>query len=159
MDAPDKNLAAALGRIPSGLYILTLKRGDISTGMLASWVQQCSFQPPRITVGVKQGREVLGQLEPGSLFTLNQLEEGQTDLVAHFGRGFSWGAESFEGLPVDRDAPSGPVLQEALAVLECQASAHWVAGDHVLVLADVKAGRMLDEGHPMVHIRKNGFHY
>ena len=31
--------------------------------------------------------------------------------------------------------------------------------DHELFLAEVTAGRVLDESQPMVHIRKNGFHY
>src|SRR5882672_4348244 len=32
-----KQLAAALGRIPSGLFVLTFRQGEIETGMLASW--------------------------------------------------------------------------------------------------------------------------
>ena len=40
---PSKPLAAALGKVPSGLFILTVGRGQAETGMLASWVQQCSF--------------------------------------------------------------------------------------------------------------------
>jgi flavin reductase (DIM6/NTAB) family NADH-FMN oxidoreductase RutF len=33
------------------------------------------------------------------------------------------------------------------------------AGDHDLFLGRVLAGELLDEGQPMVHIRKNGLHY
>ena len=46
---PSKRLAAALGRVPSGLYILTARHGDAETGMLVSWVQQCSFAPPLVS--------------------------------------------------------------------------------------------------------------
>ena len=52
---PDKQLAAALGRIASGIFVLTLKRDAVETGMLASWVQQCSFHPPRISVAINPG--------------------------------------------------------------------------------------------------------
>ena len=31
---PHKQLAAAAGRIPSGLYVLTARRGDAETGLL-----------------------------------------------------------------------------------------------------------------------------
>ena len=34
-----------LGRLPSGLYVLTAGRGAAATGMLASWVQQVGFEP------------------------------------------------------------------------------------------------------------------
>ena len=51
--------AAALGRIPSGLFVLTARNGERETGMLASWVQQCSFTPPCVSVALRKGRELI----------------------------------------------------------------------------------------------------
>ena len=63
MNAPTNHtLSAALGRIPSGLFILTVRHGSKETGMLASWVQQCSFDPPRLTMAIRKGRDVLDWL-------------------------------------------------------------------------------------------------
>jgi flavin reductase (DIM6/NTAB) family NADH-FMN oxidoreductase RutF len=56
MSDTDKPWAAALGRIPSGLFILTARRGTLETGMLASWVQQCSFDPPLVMAAIRRGR-------------------------------------------------------------------------------------------------------
>jgi flavin reductase (DIM6/NTAB) family NADH-FMN oxidoreductase RutF len=156
---PDKQLAAALGRIPSGLFILTLRRGDLETGMLASWVQQCSFAPPCVSVAIQKGREIGALLTPHSTFCLNVLEEGQTDLIAHFGRGFSLKEDAFSGLTCQRGRPEGAILSESLAQLDCQVLNRFGAGDHDLILAQILAGGMLSEGQPMVHIRKNGLHY
>jgi flavin reductase (DIM6/NTAB) family NADH-FMN oxidoreductase RutF len=36
---------------------------------------------------------------------------------------------------------------------------HMPVGDHDLYIAEATAGGLLEEGQPMVHIRKNGFHY
>lgn len=155
----DKNLGAALGRIPSGLFILTARHAGKETGLLASWVQQCSFQPPMVSLAIKPNRPVVSFLQPGAAFTLNLLEDGQTDMIAHFGKGFAAEEDAFKGLEVRRDGPGGPILAEALAVLECQVTHRHSAGDHDLFVAQVISGRVLDEGRPMVHIRKNGFHY
>ena len=77
MNAPTNNsLAAALGRIPSGLFILTVRHGSKETAMLASWVQQCSFDPPRLTVAIQKGRELLRWLTDDAAFVLNVLPEG-----------------------------------------------------------------------------------
>src|SRR5262245_37423910 len=122
---PHKQLAAALGRIPSGLFIVTARRGDAETGMLASWVQQCSFAPPQITLALKQGREVLAWLTDGSPLTVNILDDSQTDMIGHFGRGFALNEPAFDGLEVERSDGSAPVLSEALAYLACE-----VAGSH-----------------------------
>jgi flavin reductase (DIM6/NTAB) family NADH-FMN oxidoreductase RutF len=156
---PQRPLASALGRIPSGLFILTIARDQLETGMLASWVQQCSFEPPQLSVAIRGEREIAGLLEPGTLFTLNILEAAQTDMIGHFGRGFALHEEAFAGLEVRRDPPHAPVLTEALGYLECAVVSRCSAGDHDLFIARVVAGELLDEGQPMVHIRKNGLHY
>jgi flavin reductase (DIM6/NTAB) family NADH-FMN oxidoreductase RutF len=156
---PEKHLAAALGRIPSGLFILTLRRGEIETGMLASWVQQCSFAPPCVSVALQRGREIGALLTTGSSFCLNVLEEGQTDLIAHFGRGFAVKDDAFVGLDCQRGRPEGVILTETLVHLDCRVLERFAAGDHDLFIAQVVAGNMLGDGQPMVHIRKNGLHY
>ncbi len=154
-----KELAGALGRIPSGLFILTLQRGELETGMLASWVQQCSFNPPRLSLAIQPGRDIANLLTLDSWFTLNILDDTQTDMISHFGRGFELNQPAFAGLTVVRGQSNGPLLQEALAFLNCQVVARHPAGDHDLFLAQVNDGRILGEGHPMVHIRKSGMHY
>jgi len=157
---PQKQLAAALGRVPSGLYILTARQGTAETGMLVSWVQQCSFVPPQLTLAVRQGRAVASWLVPETTFVLNVLDETQTDMIAHFGKGFEPGQPAFTGLELE--PPVGglpPVLSEALAYLACRVIARHAVGDHDLLIAQVVAGKMLGEGQPMVHIRKSGLHY
>jgi len=152
-------LAGALGRLPSGLFILTARKGDAETGMLASWVQQCSFDPPQLSVAVQPGRDIASWLTPDAGFTLNILDDTQTDMIVHFGKGFKASEPAFQGLEVERLDHSGPVLGEALAFLECRVVARFPAGDHDLVIGRVLRGEMLNDGHPMVHVRKSGTHY
>src|ERR1700722_9550260 len=141
---PHRPLASALGRIPSGLFILTVTRGQVETGMLASWVQQCSFDPPQISVAIRRERDVAALLEPGTTFTLNILEASQTDMIVHFGKGFAPTVDAFAGLEVRREPPRGPVLAEALGYLECEVVGHMAAGDHDLFLGRGRAGELLD---------------
>jgi flavin reductase (DIM6/NTAB) family NADH-FMN oxidoreductase RutF len=156
---PQRQLAAALGRIPSGLFVLTLARDKIETGMLASWVQQCSFDPPQISIAVRPDRDIARLLTPGSAFTLNILDASQTDMLVHFGRGFKLNEAAFAGLELLRGESNGPVLDEALAYLTCDVAGRFSAGDHDLFLGRVVGGRLLSEGQPMVHVRKSGMHY
>ena len=154
-----KTLAAALGRIPSGLFIVTLRQGEAETGMLASWVQQCSFDPPQISLAIRNERDLLAWLTPDTAFTVNILDDTQTDMIVHFGKGFALGEPAFTGLDIDRPGGAPPVLCEALAYLECRVVARHAAGDHDLILGRVVAGQLFSEGHPMVHVRKSGMHY
>ena len=154
-----KSLAGALGRVPSGLFILTARHGADETGMLASWVQQCSFEPPQITCALRAGRDVLAWLAPGAPFALNILYEDQTELLVHFGKGFPLGEPAFTGLEVERPDGAAPVLSDALAYLDCRVAGRHSVGDHELIIGRVVAGRVLSEGKPMVHVRKSGLRY
>ncbi len=156
---PQKQLAAALGRVPSGLFVITARKNGDETGMLASWVQQCSFEPPQVTVVIKRDRPFAAWFADGAAFTINILDDRQTDMIAHFGRGFAQGQPAFEGLEVDRPDGAAPVLAEALAYLTCTVRQRLAVGDHELFVAEVTAGKLLGDGQPMVHVRKSGLHY
>lgn len=156
---PHKSLAAALGRVPSGIFILTLARDGIETGMLASWVQQCSFQPPLVTFAVQRGRAIANLLPKDAVLTLNILESAQTDMIAHFGKGFALTDDAFQEIDIRRAEPHGPILTEAHACLFVRVVSCMPTGDHDLYIGEVTAGTLLEEGQPMVHIRKNGMHY
>lgn len=151
---------AALGRVPSGLFILTARQDHDETGMLASWVMQCSFDPPRVSVAVQPERRVYGWLTPGATFALNLLGEGQTALLRHFAKGFDPGQPAFEGLLTERTTDGSVILSEALGYLVCQVESRHPAGDHDLIVATVTGGRLhQSEGKPMTHVRKNGLRY
>src|SRR5437016_8493192 len=94
-DEAKKQMLAALGRVASGLFVLTARHDGQETGMLASWVQQAAFDPPQLTVAVRRGRGVLDWLTDGTSFTLNILDDSQTDMIAHFGKGFALGEPAF----------------------------------------------------------------
>ena len=42
-----KQVGKALGRVASGLYVVTAKYENKEDAVLASWVNQCSFDPSR----------------------------------------------------------------------------------------------------------------
>jgi flavin reductase (DIM6/NTAB) family NADH-FMN oxidoreductase RutF len=162
MNGGDANeIGPALGRLASGLFILTARQGGRETGLLVSWVQQCGFEPPQVTACVRKGRDVLAWLGDGAAFTLNVLGAGQKKLVGHFAKGFSLDEDAFTGQSVERPEGEGPVLDEALAHLRCRVAARFDGGgDHVVLVGTVVGGRLhRDGGEPYVHLRRNGLGY
>jgi flavin reductase (DIM6/NTAB) family NADH-FMN oxidoreductase RutF len=151
--------ASALGRVTSGLYILTARHGEQETGMLASWVMQAGFEPPMVTVALQQGRYVTQWLESNEPFALSILAEDQKSLIAHFGRGFELGAPAFNGLDLIRTPLNLPVIANSLGYLECRPTSSVTTGDHRIFLAEIVSGATLREAQPYVHIRKNGQRY
>jgi flavin reductase (DIM6/NTAB) family NADH-FMN oxidoreductase RutF len=149
----------ALGRVASGIYILTIGQAEKTTGMLASWVMQAGFDPPMVTVAVKKGRYVSDWLAAGEPFTLNIVGEKQSQFLKHFGKGFEPGEPAFAGVPTAEGDNGVPYLAEALGYLECQPKSHVDSADHRIYLAEVTGGKLLHETSPMTHIRKTGANY
>jgi flavin reductase (DIM6/NTAB) family NADH-FMN oxidoreductase RutF len=152
-------LALALGKIPSGLFILTIRHGSDRTGMLASWVMQAGFEPPMISVAVRKDRYLAEWMTPGAAFVLNCLPEGDKVLLKHFARGFEPGADAFDGVAVKHEWQSIPVLTEAAGHLECMVVNHLDSGDHRVFLAEVAGGDAREDAQPWTHVRKTGLRY
>ena len=155
-----------LGRVPSGIYILTLREPSSAdgppreTGMLSSWVMQAGFEPPMITVAVKRGRYVGDWLAAGAPFALNVVAEKQKSLLAHFARGFEPGQPAFDGLRIERDPRGVPLLVEnTVGYLLGEPRQHVDTPDHRIFTAELIGGRLLSHEAPMIHHRKSGAQY
>ena len=157
----DADLEKALGRISSGLYIITAKKGEISSAMLASWVNQASFQPLGVTIAVAKDRAIESLMQVGDRFVLNVLEEGNYQgLMKHFLKRFSPGADRFAGVKTQSASDGSPILADALAYMECEVVSRMECSDHWIVYSTVNAGRVSKpESITAVHHRKLGNSY
>ena len=164
MHTPDDlklTIGRALGRIPSGVFILTATHQDRPLAMMASWVQQVAFAPPSVGVAIAKERPAHAALsKSGATFALAVIPEGDTSLMKKYARGVPEGADPFEGVRITRTANGTIVPADALAYLECRVTRVVdFSADHDLFLAEVVAGQMLKEGPSFTHLRGNGFHY
>jgi flavin reductase (DIM6/NTAB) family NADH-FMN oxidoreductase RutF len=156
-------IGAVLGRTPSGLFILTACGPDgRTTGMLASWVQQASFDPPAVTVAVNKKRYVNDWLQARPGVVLNLIGEAQKQFLGHFGRGFEPDEAAFDGIATTETRCGAPALSESLGWLEGAVVDRLDAGDHYVYAVRIERaerGPTLDTERPWVHIRKNGLNY
>jgi flavorubredoxin/flavin reductase (DIM6/NTAB) family NADH-FMN oxidoreductase RutF len=161
MKSLDADLDKALGRISGGLYIITAKRGDVQSAMLASWVTQASFKPLGLTIAVAKDRAIESLMHVGDRFVLNVLEEGNYQLLMkHFLKRFPPGADRFAGVKTQPAENGSPILTDALAYIECKVASRMELSDHWIVYATVDAGRVSkSEALTAVHHRKVGNHY
>ena len=155
---PGSTVEQAVGRIVGSLCVLTVKRGDISTAMLASWVSQASFNPPGLTIAVAKDRAIENYLYEGDRFVLNILEQGK-QLRKHFMKKFAPGEDRFTDIQVE-STEGGLILPDGLAYLECRVAQRMECGDHWIIYAIVENGKLLQSnGLTAVHHRKTASNY
>jgi flavin reductase (DIM6/NTAB) family NADH-FMN oxidoreductase RutF len=153
-----ETIGVALGRIPSGCSILTAVHDGRSTGLLVSWVQQATFDPPAITVCLKQGRPASQLINASGRFLLNVIGEDSKTLFHHFGKGFALEEDAFNGLSV-RETAFGPLIESCIAHLGCKVAKTVPVGDHDLYVGEVVAAGVVEGAKPYTHLRKNGLAY
>lgn len=74
----DPNVAKALGKLSSGLYVVTAAHTNAKGAMIASWVAQASFEPLGLTVAVAKDRAIESLMQVrkiywSSLYSLAQM--------------------------------------------------------------------------------------
>ena len=152
-------LALALGRIPTGLYVVTTRADGQPLGFIGSFVMQVGFEPPTLSVAIARGREHLSAIRSSGRFAVSVLDTQSQGLMGPFFKRYELGRSAFE-LVECRESPGGlPVLAGALAWLECRVSGEHPTGDHVVLFGTVEAAACLREGEPAIHLRKNGLGY
>jgi 3-hydroxy-9,10-secoandrosta-1,3,5(10)-triene-9,17-dione monooxygenase reductase component len=155
-----EQLSRAIGRIASGVYIVTLVLDGQRDGMLTTFLSQTSFEPPMLIFAVKKERPILKELADGRNLAVNVLSKNNMDVFKNFAKPHTEGLDRFENLAVDKDEFGSPIFRDAVAYLSCAARKHVDSGDHVLIVAEILAGSLLQgDSEPMVHLRKNGFGY
>ena len=156
-------LAPVLGRVPSGVFILVAGDGSgRRTGLLTSWVQQASFEPPQVTIAVNKSRYLIDWLKDGSPVTLNQVPKGDNLLFRHFGKGFDPHADAFDGIELVPANNGLVALSSALSTMEGTVCGQMDAGDHRILLVTITNAIVHKDPtqfEPFVHVRKNGFGY
>jgi flavorubredoxin/flavin reductase (DIM6/NTAB) family NADH-FMN oxidoreductase RutF len=159
--AIDGDLEKALGRLSSGLYILTAHKGDLNGAMLASWVTQASFEPLGFTVAVAKDRAIESLMQVGDTFVLNVLEaDNYAGLMSHFLKRFPPGADRFAGVKTRQAENGSPVLADALAYMECKVVSRMECSDHWLVYSEVTVGKVSKpDSLTAVHHRQVGTYY
>ncbi|MEH2069284.1 MAG: diflavin flavoprotein [Nostoc sp.] len=155
------DLDKALGRLSGGLYIITAKKGDVSSAMLASWVAQASFKPLGFSIAVAKDRAIESLMQVGDRFVLNVLEQANFQpLMKHFLKRFAPGADRFQGVRTQPAENGAPILTDALAYMECEVVSRMDCGDHWAVYSTVYAGRVSKpDALTAIHHRKVGNHY
>ena len=157
----DPILGRAIGKLPSGVYILTARAADgAATAMLASWVQQASFAPPCVSVAMAKDRPAYDVIRRAGGFALSVLGKEDMGLMKRYARGVKPGEDPFADVKI-ADTPGGqPYLAESLTWLECRlARALEFGADHDLLIGEVVAGQVLKDGQPFTHVRGSGWHY
>ena len=138
---------SALRRFASGVTIVTVAAGDELHGMTASSFASVSLDPPLVLVCLDKASRTLTLVSETKTFAVNVLRAAQQEVSRAFSRP---GLKPFASVAHRAGRNGAPVLDDAIAVLECTTFRVFEAGDHEVVLGEVTAAATR-AGDPLVY--------
>ena len=160
----EEQIKKVMDEMAYGLYIIGSRLDGEVNGMMAEWVMQVSFSPRLVAVAFENDARTLGNIRTSGVFTVNLLSQDRDsmELASRFtqpyygtkvkGRAPAAAEEvhrKLEGIRYTKTANGCPVLEAAMAWLECRAEEFVAAGDHTIVIAAVLDGQLLRSAEPL----------
>jgi 3-hydroxy-9,10-secoandrosta-1,3,5(10)-triene-9,17-dione monooxygenase reductase component len=144
----------ALAHFASGVTVITAQSENGPVGVTASAFTSVSLEPPLVLVCLARSASAQRSVLAADAFGVSVLAEPQAWIADSFARK---GVDRFQGVPL-RPIPHSdlPLLEGALVHLECKRYATHEAGDHYIVVGEVRHSAMAREpaARPLVHYHR-----
>ena len=134
MSVPAGEFRNALRKFASGVTIITVADGGELHGMTASSFASVSLDPPLVLVCLDKTSRTRDLVARTGTFAINILRGDQEEASRAFARA---GVKPFATLAHRPGGNGAPLLDDAIAVLECNTYQVFEAGDHDVVLGEV----------------------
>jgi len=141
----------AMGCFATGVTIVTVDLDGEVHGMTANAFASVSLDPLLLLVCVDRKARTHAHLHARQRFGINILSEDQRVISEYYARPVysHERAEQEAGARFEHTAQGTPVLQGALAYLECKLQSTEEAGDHTIFIAEVE-DVVVREGEPLL---------
>ena len=150
----EKSWQDVLDKFHYGIYLITIAADGLYNGMIASWVSQCSHDPPLITLAIRKNRLSQGQIMQTGKFTLNVLPKDALPILSKF-KVPDW-KQKFDGIDYELSPGGNPILKSALGYLDCIVERAVDTGDHMLFIGRITGGALKKEADALSTIQYPG---
>lgn len=146
----DRMMHEILREIPYGLYVVGVRANGDMNAMAASWVTQCSFDPPLLMVAVHKPSRTYDLVKAGRVFSLNLLDKKERKIIRMLEPPARSAGDKLGKVGHVEEDTGAPILRHAFAFLECKVRAIYEPGDHALVVGEVVHAVRKERGDPLV---------
>jgi flavin reductase (DIM6/NTAB) family NADH-FMN oxidoreductase RutF len=139
-DEYDRLRRRVLWKMPSGLYVLgSTDKGERRNGMTLNWATQVSFDPKLVAVAIELTAYTHELVSEGRAFALNLIDQEDRAIVRKFTKpvDVDLGARTLNGFPYHDGLSGAPILDQAVAYVDCEVRESVSMGGHTLFVGEV----------------------
>lgn len=136
-----------MGCFPTGVTVVTVLGAEgARVGVTASSFNTVSLDPPLVLWSLSLKAPSLAFFREAGHFAVNVLADGQDSVALQFARPAE---DKFSGIATRTGLTGAPLIEGALAHIECRVAERFAGGDHEIMLGEVVA-LSRGEGEPLV---------
>lgn len=140
-----------MGHFATGVTVISTRRGEDLHWMTANAVASLSLDPPLVLVAVDKRAQMHEHLLESRFFAVNILRQEQEALSQRFAMR---GPKEWSDLKLSTAVTGAPILDDALAFLDCKLAEVLPGGDHHIFTGEIVAGDVR-EGRPLLYYKGN----
>ena len=130
------SLREALGHYASGITVITSRIDGESIGFTCQSFYSVSMTPPLVSFSVMSNSASFPKIRQAGRFAVNILSDEQVKISNQFARR---GSDKWHGVEWQESPLGNPIIVGSLHWLDCEIYAEHAAGDHLIVIGEVKA--------------------
>jgi flavin reductase (DIM6/NTAB) family NADH-FMN oxidoreductase RutF len=161
-DEYDRLRRRVLWSLPYGLYVVGSRAGERRNGMTINFVSQVSMNPKLMGIGVEAEAVTHELITEGGIFALNTISREDRAIVRKFSKPVDVDAEAstLNGFPFHDGLTGAPILDQAVAYVDCEVRQALDLGDHTLFIGEVvDAGFQADEDTEVLRLEDTRMNY
>jgi 3-hydroxy-9,10-secoandrosta-1,3,5(10)-triene-9,17-dione monooxygenase reductase component len=149
--APDPAaMRTVLGHFATGVAIVTAMEGDEPVGMACNSFTSVSLEPQLVMFCAAKSSTTWPRIQAAKKWAANILAEDGEQVCRLFAEK---GADRFSHLAFTSGRTGSPLLEDAIAFVDCETVAEHDAGDHLLVVGKVLELGYAPAGKPLLFYR------
>ena len=143
-------MRTVLGHFATGVAIITAFDGDEPVGMACNSFTSVSLEPQLVLFCAAKSSSTWPRIQAAQNWAANILNEDGEQVCRVFAQK---GADRFAQVAYTMGRSGSPLLEDAIAYIDCETVAEHDAGDHVLVVGKVLELGYAPEGKPLLFYR------
>jgi 3-hydroxy-9,10-secoandrosta-1,3,5(10)-triene-9,17-dione monooxygenase reductase component len=153
-DLAPQRLRRILGHFATGLTVITAATADGPAGFTCQSFSSLSLDPALVSFSPARSSSTWPLLRKAGRFTVNILPAEHQHLAAQFARS---GTNKFAGVDHSPSPLGNPVLDQALAWVDCELHQEYDGGDHTIVVGAVRALSARADAEPLLFYKGDYF--
>jgi flavin reductase (DIM6/NTAB) family NADH-FMN oxidoreductase RutF len=149
MSIDEKQFRQTMSQFASGVTVVTTQLDGVRHGLTVSAFASLSLRPPLVLISIEKTVRTHDALSSAGMFGVSILSSAQEEISSRFASRID---DRFAGVSTSTGELGVPLIEGAIAWIECRITDRLPGGDHTIFVGEVVSAQIHD-GEPLLYFR------